>query len=55
MDKMPQSIPVIKRLGLPDLFTEEYGSQDSLLETYGLQADQIAEIVETTYITCLEN
>jgi transketolase len=34
--------PRVKRLGLPDRFTERYGSQDELLRHYGLQPEQIA-------------
>jgi len=39
----PADIPPICRLGLPDAFIQNYGDQDSLLEEYGLQSDQIAE------------
>jgi transketolase len=31
-----------KRLGLPDVFPDEYGSQDSLMERYGLTPGRIA-------------
>jgi transketolase len=34
--------PPLLRLALPDEFTHDYGSQDSLLESYGLQGPQIA-------------
>ncbi len=34
--------PALCRLGLPDSFPGEYGSQDSMLETFGLQPAQIA-------------
>ncbi|MDA1260198.1 MAG: transketolase [Planctomycetota bacterium] len=34
--------PHFKRLGVPDCFPDEYGSQNSLLEKYGLNAAQIA-------------
>ncbi len=39
----------ILRLGIPDCFAAEYGSQDSLLESYGLQPDEIASRIETKY------
>jgi len=39
------SIPKILRLGLPDQFAKEYGSQNSLLETYGLSPDKIVQSI----------
>ena len=36
-------LPRFKRLGLPDVFPDEYGSQNSLLDRYGLSAEKIAE------------
>jgi transketolase len=38
-------LPALKRLGLPDEFTHNYGSQDDLLDVYGLQPPQIIETV----------
>jgi transketolase len=35
----------VKRLGIPDVFAKHYGSQDDLLETYGLQPPQIAQTI----------
>ena len=35
--------PLLKRLGIPDVFPDKYGSQNSLLEHYGLSAPLIAE------------
>ena len=40
--------PIVRRLGIPDAFPAAYGSQDSLMETYGLQPEQIAETVLAT-------
>ena len=37
--------PIFRRLGIPDAFSEEYGSQDSLMQTYGLQPPQIADSI----------
>ena len=48
-DHLGTSQPAILRLGIPDTFAAEYGSQDSLLETYGLQPDGIATRIETSY------
>ncbi len=39
------SLPVMRRLGLPDRFADSYGVQDDLLERFGLQPEQIAETV----------
>jgi transketolase len=38
-------IPPIRRLGIPDVFAHHYGSQDDLMEIYGLQPPQIAQTV----------
>jgi transketolase len=35
-------LPAMRRLGIPDAFVEHYGSQDDLMELYGLQPPQIA-------------
>lgn len=45
VENLGQSLPLIKRLGLPDVFPEDYGSQDSLMEHFGLQAPGIANTV----------
>jgi len=39
------ALPPIRRLGIPDVFAVKYGSQDELMEFYGLQPPQIAEAV----------
>ncbi|MEO5344110.1 MAG: transketolase [Gammaproteobacteria bacterium SHHR-1] len=36
------TLPRVLRLGMPDRFSGEYGSQDSLLEAFGLQPEPIA-------------
>jgi transketolase len=41
----PGAVPPIKRLGIPDAFAKHYGSQDDLMEVYGLQPPQIAQAV----------
>jgi transketolase len=38
-------VPLIRRLGIPDVFAAKYGSQDQLMAMYGLQPPQIAESV----------
>jgi len=44
-NKSPAAPPRIHRLGIDDQFTVNYGSQDSLLEHFGLQPQQIADFV----------
>jgi transketolase len=44
-DRLAVAKPLL-RLGLPDRFTHNYGSQDSLLKHYALDADGIAASVE---------
>jgi len=44
-DRMSGQQPAIRRLGLPDIFPMEYGSQDSMLETFGLQAPSISDTI----------
>ena len=45
IDKHEGPLPTIRRLGIPDAFTEQYGSQDSLLDSLGLQPDGIADTI----------
>jgi len=40
---LPQRLPPILRMGLPDQFVHQYGTQESLLQKFGLEANQIAE------------
>lgn len=40
---LPRQIPKIMRIGLPDNFIDDYGTQESLLQKFGLEANQIAE------------
>ena len=39
----------IFRIGIRDQFTKDYGSQDSLMELFGLQPKKIAESIENLY------
>jgi len=45
VENLPGAVPVLKRLGIPDAFAKKYGSQDDLMEVYGLQPPQIAQSV----------
>ncbi|MFC1679845.1 transketolase family protein [Elusimicrobiota bacterium] len=43
--------PILKRVGLPDEFPDEYGSQDSLMRKYGLDTDSIVATARKTLRT----
>ncbi|MBF0175396.1 MAG: transketolase [Magnetococcales bacterium] len=45
MDAFPSPLPRLVRLGLPDAFPEGYGSQDALMDRYGLQPLHIVNAV----------
>ena len=38
-------MPRVLRIGLPDAFPHEYGSQDTMFDTFGLKGPQIAKTV----------
>lgn len=40
-ESLGSGLPPVVRLGLPDIFPEKYGSQDELLDWYGLNSDHI--------------
>ena len=44
-EHLPGALPPVKRLGIPDEFAHHYGSQDQLMELYGLQPPGIAQSV----------
>lgn len=39
------NVPRMRRLGIPDVFARDYGSQEWLMESFGINAAQIAEAV----------
>src|SRR5262249_46180044 len=41
-------LPLIRRLGIPDVFAKTYGKQDQLMAMYGLQPPAIAKTVRET-------
>jgi transketolase len=45
LDRCAGKLPRILRLALPDVFPHKYGTQNDLLELYGLMPDQIAATV----------
>ncbi len=42
-DELPDQARKVARIGIPDCFAKQYGSQDSLLGHWGITADSIAE------------
>ncbi len=51
VDNMHGYLPVIKRLGLPDSYISEYGSQKSALASHGLEPHAIASLAVQTLHT----
>src|SRR5229473_4076122 len=45
IDDIGCGAPAIKRLGIPDMFAQSYGTQNDLLETYGLLPEQISSTI----------
>ena len=45
VERMDGHVPRMRRLGIPDVFAEDYGSQESLMEHFALRAPQIADVV----------
>lgn len=50
VERMDGHIPRIQRLGIPDVFCKDYGSQEWLMEGFGLRAPQIAEYVSKALV-----
>jgi transketolase len=48
-------VPKLVRIGLPDAFVDDYGSQDHLFERYGLQPSQIAKTIRAAHSTMQTN
>ncbi|MDE2223115.1 MAG: transketolase [Candidatus Omnitrophica bacterium] len=47
MDNMdPKDLPRVRRIGFPDRFIHEYGTQESLFQAMGLQPQQVAEKIK---------
>lgn len=42
VERMDGRVPRLRRVGIPDVFATDYGSQDSLMEAFSLQPQQIA-------------
>ena len=41
----------MRRLGIPDVFAKDYGSQEWLMETFGINAPQIADVVRKAVLS----
>lgn len=54
VEEMGTAVPLIKRFGLPDRFPDKYGSQEQLLDYFGLSVEKllpnIANIIESHFI-----
>jgi transketolase len=51
VEGLGRRIPAIHRAGIPDVFTDKYGSQDDLLSRYGLQPEPLADIVRKSLVS----
>ena len=45
-DTMPEQTKKIKRIGFPDRFADQYGSQNSLLKHWGLSKEDLVDFVQ---------
>jgi len=45
VDKMDGHVPRMRRVGIPDVFAKDYGSQDWLMKGFGIDGASIAEVV----------
>ncbi|MAH84014.1 MAG: transketolase [Rhodospirillaceae bacterium TMED8] len=45
-----ERFPMIKKMGIPDVFPGEYGSQDSLLQSFDLTSESIAAAVRSSMV-----
>jgi len=48
---MDGRVPRMRRLGIPDVFAKDYGSQEWLMESFGLNAASIAKVVRTAVLS----
>lgn len=44
-DEMPEQAAKISRIGIPDQFADQYGSQNSLLNHWGITVDSLCEVM----------
>ena len=46
-ENMPEHVSKIKRIGLPEKFVDEYGNQNTLLNTLGINKDLIIKLIKS--------
>ena len=44
-DRYQDQMPRVLRIGIPDCFPMEYGSQESMMQSFGLQPLEIAKVI----------
>ena len=44
---MPEHVSKIKRIGLPEKFADEYGNQNTLLNTLGINKNLIIKLIKS--------
>ena len=45
VERMDGHVPRMRRIGIPDVFAKDYGSQEWLMDSFAMRAPQIAETV----------
>ncbi len=59
VEEMETQMPLLKRFGLPDSFPEKYGSQEAILDYYGLSPEklfnEISNVLHTRFAAYLRN
>lgn len=57
VEAMGTQLPLLKRFGLPDRFPDKYGSQELLLDYYGLSVEKLftalSQVIHTRFAVCL--
>ena len=50
VERMDDHMPRMRRIGIPDVFADDYGSQEWLMEMFGVHAPNIARIVRSVLL-----
>jgi transketolase len=45
VERMDGQVPRMRRIGIPDVFAKDYGSQEWLMQSFGVHASNIADVV----------
>jgi transketolase len=48
-DGLSGPLPPVKRLGIPDRFSDHYGSQQALMASFGIDAKSIVATVQAAF------